>query len=425
MSWLVMSLLLHCAHSSAQDEAHSALYDRLSPALFVIESVERVSRSKNSVGSGFAVMGGAMLATNYHVASSAVLNPEQYALRSVGSDGKSTNLEVVAVDVIHDLALLRPAPEQSASAEPFSAAALVLSLTEPAIGDSVLALGNPLDIGLSLVPGTYNGLLRREYRQHIHFTGALNPGMSGGPAVNTDGEVVGISVAGAGNSVSFLVPVIHLRQLLANLSSEPEPLDSQRERFADLIRQHQGGLINDLLAGDWTLQEFGPLMIPKEIRDYVNCRGATQERDADTRWDQSISNCTIDDRIFLSRRFDTGPMEMFFALYESADLSAFQFADLFSRGKFSPANRGGDSDLTDYECVERWTTMPNLDEQSFKASYCLRSYLDYPEVYDVLYVARGMPTASQGLHIHYTLSGVGRESALAFHDQLLGSLQWK
>ena len=41
----------------------------------------------------------------------------------------------------------------------------------------------------------YNGLVERSYNERIHFTGALNPGMSGGPAVTADGRVVGINVS--------------------------------------------------------------------------------------------------------------------------------------------------------------------------------------------------------------------------------------
>lgn len=419
----ILAWLLSLA-SVGQEEAHSAVYDALSPALFVIESVERVSRSKNSVGSGFAVRDGEFLVTNYHVVSSAFLNPEQYALRAVDIEGLSAELEVLAVDPIHDLAVMRPlfTPETSTRV---LATAFAVAEDTPSIGDTVLAMGNPLDIGLSVVPGTYNGLLRREFRPHIHFTGALNPGMSGGPAVNTQGEVIGINVAGAGNSVSFLVPVSHLSTLLENLPIRTESLAYQRKQFATLIGTHQSAMIDDLLAGDWELQEFGPLMIPKEVQDYVNCTGAAQEQKPDTRWEQSVSNCTVSDRIFLSGRLDTGPLEMFFALYESDELSPFQFADLFSRDRFYPPNRGRKEDVTEFDCLDRWTSLPNMGEQAFKASYCLRTYMDYPGIYDVLYIARAMPTERQGLHIHYTLSGVPREAAARFHVRMLENVQWK
>ncbi|MGK7296800.1 MAG: hypothetical protein ACNS61_13425 [Candidatus Wenzhouxiangella sp. M2_3B_020] len=62
---------------------------------------------------------------------------------------------------------------------------------------------------------------------------------------------------------------------------------------------------------------------------------------------------------------------------------------------------------------------------AFKASYCLRAYLDYPGLYDVLFVARALMNGSEGLHVHYTLAGIDRDSAMAFHERMLGALEWK
>jgi hypothetical protein len=55
----------------------------------------------------------------------------------------------------------------------------------------------------------------------------------------------------------------------------------------------------------------------------------------------------------------------------------------------------------------------------------MRAYLDYPGLYDVLYVARALMPDSEGLHVHYTLAGVGHDKALEFQRHLLGALSWK
>ncbi|MEM7054864.1 MAG: hypothetical protein AAF446_10000, partial [Pseudomonadota bacterium] len=77
-----------------------------------------------------------------------------------------------------------------------------------------------------------------------------------------------------------------------------------------------------------------------------------------------------------------------------------------------------------FECVEQWVQIEQLTDVPFKASYCVRTYLDYPGLYDILYVARGMPEDTQGLHVHYTMAGVSRDAASRFHNHLLGVLQW-
>ncbi|MDT8448873.1 MAG: serine protease [Wenzhouxiangellaceae bacterium] len=405
----------------AQTEAYSELFETLKPGLFTVEVVERVSNNKNAQGSAFAVTDDGVLATNYHVVSEFVLDPERYSLRYRDSGGNAGPLEVLAVDVLHDLALVRLAGKPPVEPpRPFE-----LAPDLPKSGATLLALGNPYDIGISIVPGTYNGLLENQYRRNIHFTGALNPGMSGGPAVDTSGRVVGINVAGAGNSVSFLVPVANLRALLA---ARPEAAVSPaeiRNGVVDRIREHQAGMIDELIAGDWSLEAFGPLMIPREVRPWISCSGSGRQAEDEAPWKESHSNCTLNDRIFLSRSLDTGPLEIIFGWYQSDTLNPFQFARVFEQNTFVPFNRTGNDDVTEFECEEDWTEIPALAGAPFKSSFCLRTYLDYPGLYDVLFIARAQLPETEAVHVHYTLAGVGREAAMKFHRHFLGALAWK
>jgi hypothetical protein len=414
--------LLYMMPAAAQPSEYSQLFERVKPGLFTVEVVDRVSNNKNAQGSAFAVDENGVLATNYHVVSEYVLDPERYALRFRDSEGRTGPLDVVAVDVLHDLALVRLDPDARPGGE---SPAFELAAAMPQVGETVLALGNPYDIGISIVPGTYNGLLENQYRKNIHFTGALNPGMSGGPAVDTEGRVIGINVAGAGNSVSFLVPVSNLRALLSEDRERAPSLAALRERVVNRILEHQAGMIDDLLAGDWALEAFGPLMIPREIRPWLSCSGGGSDADSETPWTDSHSNCTLNDRIYLSRSLDTGPLEIIFGWYASDELNAFQFANVFEQNTFVPFNRTGDDDVTEFECREDWVRYAALEPVPFKATYCLRAYLDYPGLHDVLFIGRALMPGSEALHVHYTLAGVGRESARAFHQRLLGALRWK
>jgi len=414
--------MLAAANAFAQPETeYSELFDSLQTSLYTVEVVDRISNNKNAQGSGFVVEAGGVLATNYHVVSEFVLDPERYSLRYRDAGGQTGPLVVLEVDVLHDLALVRFAD----GSPPDTIVPFDLAESEPRMGETVLALGNPYDIGISIVPGTFNGLLENQYRKNIHFTGALNPGMSGGPAVTTSGEVVGVNVAGAGNSVSFLVPASNLRDLLARAPETPSSLEEMRTRVVKRIIDHQGEMIDDLLAGDWTLEAFGPLMIPREITPWLSCSGSGREADPETPWVESHSNCTLNDRIYLSRTLDTGPVELIFGWYESDSLNEFQFARMFGQTTFMPFNRTGEDDVTEFECREDWVEFENLSPVDFKASFCLRAYLDYPGLYDVLYVARALMPNGEGLHVHYTLAGVGREKAMEFHGHLLGALSWK
>ncbi|MGK7296799.1 MAG: S1 family peptidase [Candidatus Wenzhouxiangella sp. M2_3B_020] len=329
----------------AQPAEYSELFESLRPGLFTVEVVDRVSNNKNAQGSAFLV-DGSVMATNYHVVSEYVLDPERYSLRFRDSTGRTGKLDVVAVDVVHDLSLVR-AVETTPAID--ADAVFELAGSMPAMGSTVLALGNPYDIGISIVPGTYNGLLENQYRKNIHFTGALNPGMSGGPAVDQQGRVIGINVAGAGNSVSFLVPVTELVRLMDGAPEQPETLEAMRDRVVERIIEHQAGMVDELLAGDWSPEPFGPMMIPREIRPWVTCSGGGSDAESGTPWLESHSNCTLNDRIYLSRSLDTGPLEMIFGWYSSETLNEFQFANVFEQNSFLPFNRTGDDDVTEFE----------------------------------------------------------------------------
>jgi len=93
--------------ATAQNVEYSALFEGLKPGLFTVEVVDRVSNNKNAIGSAFAVDGAGRLATNYHVVSEYLLDPERYALRYRDVVGETGPLELLDVDVLHDLALVR------------------------------------------------------------------------------------------------------------------------------------------------------------------------------------------------------------------------------------------------------------------------------------------------------------------------------
>ena len=94
---------------------------------------------------------------------------------------------------------------------------------------TIYSLGNPHDLGMILVPGTYNGLQKYSFYPRIHFTGAVNAGMSGGPTVDAAGKVVGVNVASAGNQLGFLVPADALQALLQRFLQDGEVADFKQQ----------------------------------------------------------------------------------------------------------------------------------------------------------------------------------------------------
>ncbi len=184
------------------------IYEATRAHLLQVRTLLKDQDSQASVGSGFVVDASGLAITNYHVVSQFALRPERYRLAFTMAQGRIGSAELLAIDVIHDLALLRlrgaeGAPPIEFTPLPFRAATAPL-----AKGERLYSMGNPLDVGFAVVEGVYNGPVERSFLPQIFFGGSLNPGMSGGPAVDDAGRVIGVNVAARrdGEQVSFLVP---------------------------------------------------------------------------------------------------------------------------------------------------------------------------------------------------------------------------
>jgi serine protease DegQ len=144
-----------------------------------------------AVGTGVVIDDKGTILTNLHVARAAE------RLRVVFWDGTESDAVIMGGRPDIDLAVIQPltVPDDLKPATLASTANL-----RP--GDEVVAVGFPFGIGPSASAGVVSGMLRvleqegePTIRDLIQFDAATNPGNSGGPLVNADGEVVGIVTA--------------------------------------------------------------------------------------------------------------------------------------------------------------------------------------------------------------------------------------
>jgi S1-C subfamily serine protease len=156
---------------------------------YVKPAVVRVSPSPNSLGTGFFCTRDGLILTNAHVVSDrhGGVTP---VVKVTLFDGKELDADVLAVDPIKDLAMLKVDRE--------NCPVLEFAKASPEPGDMVMAVGHPEFLGWSQTVGTVSATHR-----NIKFVGkdlvqtdaAVNHGNSGGPLVNMHGEVVGINFA--------------------------------------------------------------------------------------------------------------------------------------------------------------------------------------------------------------------------------------
>ncbi|MBI5866297.1 MAG: trypsin-like peptidase domain-containing protein [Planctomycetes bacterium] len=168
----------------------------------------------NSVGSGFVVHESGYVVTNAHVVGQTSDVKVNFA------DQHTEIARVVAVDSEHDLAVLKvDAPK------PLPHLRLGRS-DDIMIGETVIAIGNPLGLKHTVTSGIVSALDRElvfsrnaTYSGLIQTDAAINPGNSGGPLLNIDGELIGINTAirGDAQNVGFAIPVDRLWELLPSM----------------------------------------------------------------------------------------------------------------------------------------------------------------------------------------------------------------
>ena len=158
-----------------------------------------------SLGTGFLISGDGYLLTNHHVIDGA----DKVTVRL--SDRRELEAEVIGSDEQYDVALLKI----EARDLPFLRAADA-SLTQP--GQWVVAIGSPFGLDHSVTAGIVSAVGRsnpysgQQYVPFIQSDVAINRGNSGGPLLNTSGEVIGInsqifSNSGGYMGVSFAIPI--------------------------------------------------------------------------------------------------------------------------------------------------------------------------------------------------------------------------
>jgi Do/DeqQ family serine protease len=175
-------------------------------------------KQQNSLGSGVLLTSGGLIVTNHHVIAGA--DEITVAL----SDRREFEAELVLDDEGTDLAVLK------IKAEGEDLPYLRLRDSDDLeVGDLVLAIGNPFNVGQTVTSGIVSALARTgigvsDFQFFIQTDAAINPGNSGGALITMDGRLVGINSAiysktGGSHGIGFAVPSAMVRAVLASAKS--------------------------------------------------------------------------------------------------------------------------------------------------------------------------------------------------------------
>ncbi len=411
-----MFLILFSTFVFPQETAQN-LFSQYRNALYQIQMIDKESGNKTSIGSGFRISDHGDIISNYHVISDYVYKPDKYRIQYLDSRGNTGDLRMINFDVINDIALL-----QIEVAE-IQGISFTLADDLPQQGSPIFSLGNPHDLGMIVVPGTYNGLKKNSFYKRIHFTGSINPGMSGGPAVNQDGQVVGVNVATAGNQIGFLIPLPKIISLFAT-KNEPHSEDFKQRIEVQLIA-NQTEMVAQLLQADWQYTTLGKARIPEKIAKFITCWGGSNAEEKDVKFLSVANRCRLGQRIFLNGQLQTGEVEVEFEWLESQSLNQFQFNQFLSRriSHAKAGNSAGKTDVTNYQC--HYDQIKNANNLHQKAVQCIRAYKDFDNLYDVLFISATLDHKQASLISHFTLAGVNRDSIDLFTSAFLDSVSWQ
>lgn len=411
---LVLAVLAVPVAAQSRDAAASDVFRRYADRVVKIEVAERGSGAKAELGSAFYVTGRGHLVTNYHVVAKLIHDPERYRAELVDSRGARDSVTVLAVDVVHDLAVLRSARRT---------AFFSLGPARVAQGHRLFALGHPRDLGLAIVEGTYNGRLQHTLYERIHFTGSLNPGMSGGPAISGTGQVVGVNVATAGNQVSFLVPADRAAALVATATAAGYVAPAELLPLVGAqIRAYQDTYVQSLFADSVPTVALGAYRVPTQPAGFFRC-WADADRDPDAPFEAIEHVCSTDDYIYVTRDHSAGLLEFDHRLITSDRLNRYRFAALYTaQYRFRDLKLvGGEDEVTGFRCEHADVANGVL---TFKTALCVRRYRKFPGLYDAVLRAAALGRSGTGLITTLTLSGVSFENALLLSRRYLGSISW-
>jgi serine protease Do len=391
------------------------IFKQYSEHVVKIEVVETASAAKASIGTGFFADKLGRIVTNYHVISKLVHSPERYRIVLTDVAGQTSAANVLGVDVVYDLAIL--------STDRRLKGFLALESKAVEQGTRLYSLGHPRDLGLTIVEGTHNGLLQHTLYPKVHFTGSLNPGMSGGPTLTQSGQVIGVNVATEGNQISFLVPAQRAMALLEKTANTANP--SAAGFLADVGRQihaNQTRYLEGMFGANTQRVVLGPYDLPTKPTEVFRC-WADAVRRKELPYVSVVHDCSTDDYIFVSSEQSSGIVRFFHQFLSTEELNPLRFFTLYS-AQFQAGNAamfGNEEEVTPFRCQ---TSNVNAGKGKLKAVLCARQYLKLPGLYDAVFKAATIGARNAGLVSTLSLSGVSFDNVQSVSRRYMENIKW-
>lgn len=432
MAWLLVGALVCSGAAHAQagkaprndvlpanvSESARSVLDRARPSIVQIKGFFGSNTAQAFHGTGFAVAPGGILLTNFHVVAEHVLYPEKYRLEYRTPEGRTGAVSVLAVDVRHDLAVVR--------ANGFDAPPLALDTTVPAKGVRAYSIGFPLDVGLTITEGVSNGRVEDSFDPRIHYSGAINAGMSGGPAFNAAGQVIGINVSGYRfeQLVSFLVPAQHASALIARALGEPLDATKAKSEVQSQLHAHADSLLGALIREPGQalpVQRVAGYFLPAKLAEFVDCSAAGDPAPEQPVRTERIS-CAAKAGLYVQQGLYSGDLRYSHYVLTTDKLGSLRFANRLATLASASGGYGSRRHVSPFSCKDSVVALHGFDA---KVLVCTRGLRNFEGLYDITVRVVSLNEAVRGFASHIDMYGVPFEAGMTLVRRYVQSMRWE
>jgi serine protease Do len=409
-------------HVFGQSVDHPELYSQTKPYVFKVKTSQNANSSKASYGTGFVVDKDGLLITNYHVISTIIQDKfNRYKIFVVDKEN-SFEAKVIDFSVINDLALIKINRKFKDS--------MKLERELPKRGEKIFSIGLPKDLNMSIVEGTFNGELKRGLYERFLMSTPVNSGMSGGPSVDNNGNVIGINVSILRDSenISFSVPSEKALELLNYFHKNGAAL--KRKDYDRHIEKQLKNIEKSLLKSMKTnlskSKVVGGFEIAAPSKD-VKCWTANDKSRKNT-FKFYKQSCRLKSSAFIQRRLYSGTYKLSYTALHNIKRNKLQFSSIIKSYLNSNSLKPNDhnlqtfrEELTKYSCDEDiWVNDNNI---SFKVTYCLSTYLRYKNIYRLFFKAATINNKNKGLVVKLSADGFTKNGIFDFIKYHLNNIK--
>jgi serine protease Do len=415
----VAAASLIALNAGAEQPSSQHLFERIRPSVVEVLTKTRGNQGVAAAASGFLVLKNDWVVTNYHAVTEAIFEPEENELIVVTNDSKRILAKVVAVDVQHDLAILQ-------LSFPLTASVLTLREKWPAKGEAGFSMGKPGQYQHSIVSGTFNGVIDEDTTPQIVFSGAINPGMSGGPTLDSQGLVVGVNVASSTENqlLGLAVPAQALSKLISSTSKLPPPTNTElRNGLAHQFAAYGRIQLSHMDKAKHAVRHLGPFEVRGDLSDDKECQTVRQDQ-SDRRYRRLEQHCVAPDGLYIMPKLYAGQISMGTYWLQGKDMSSFAMSLLIER-RINDLRKVHDEDSPPgrWSCQEQ--RFRGTDDLPIQLHACRRPIPKLPGLYDFRFRYAPLIGGKDALVVAVGLSGFDNDTARAVLRKSIESVRHK